>query len=61
MRPDLLIIESQQLEEDYVFTTFLDGRTAKLPYKHDSIGVDGQHEYIELFPNEAAEAAAPWN
>ncbi len=60
-RADLLIIRFQELREGYVLTTFLDGRKVKLPYCHDPVGVDGLHDYLEMFPNEKAEAAAPWN
>ena len=44
-----------------MFTTFLDGSTAILPYKFDEEGCEGLHHYVDLFLNEAMEAAAPWN
>ena len=61
MRPDMLIVVSQELKVGYVLTTFFDGRTAKLPYKHDPVGVDGLHNYVDMFPNAEAEDAAPGN
>ncbi len=60
-RPEMRYIVSQKFQEGGVFTTFLDDSTAILPYKFDEEGCEGLHHYVDLFPNEAMEAAAPWN